>query len=225
MFLPRLTVPDHISLTGQKTLLLTLLRRTNFYYLKQSVEAPDEHTFVVHLKQPSAAFLALNIEPILPEGYEEQATHPVGTGPFRFVEYTPAQRVVLEKNPDYYDQEKMPRIDRAEIYIMTDPAAVVSALQSGSLDVASIEADDAQVLEGQFDIVNAPQNMVQILALNNSQAPFDDVRVRQAISYAVDKDQIVDSVFGGYATKLYTNFSPVMETYYNDSLEGTYDTD
>src|SRR5699024_3056495 len=70
-----------------------------------------------------------------------------------------------------------------------------------------------------------PQNMVQILALNNSQAPFDDVRVRQAISYAVDKDQIVDSVFGGYATKLYTNFSPVMETYYNDSLEGTYDTD
>lgn len=191
----------------------------------ESVEAPDEHTFVVHLKQPSAAFLALNIEPILPEGYEEQATHPVGTGPFRFVEYTPAQRVVLEKNPDYYDQEKMPRIDRAEIYIMTDPAAVVSALQSGSLDVASIEADDAQVLEGQFDIVNAPQNMVQILALNNSQAPFDDVRVRQAISYAVDKDQIVDSVFGGYATKLYTNFSPVMETYYNDSLEGTYDTD
>ncbi len=195
------------------------------YEIVDSVEAPDQYTFVVHLSEPSAAFLSVNIDPILPEGYTDQATAPVGTGPFKFVEYTPAQRVVLEKNPDYYDEDRMAKIDRVEFYIMTDTAAVVSALQSGQLDIASINADDASVLEGQFDIYNSPQNMVQIFALNNEVEPFNKLEVRQAINYCIDKDQIINSVFGGYATKLYTNFSPVMATYYNDSLEGSYDTD
>ena len=195
------------------------------YEIVDSVEAPDAYTFVVHLKEPSAAFLSVNIDPILPEGYADQATAPVGTGPFKFVEYTPSQRVVLEKNEDYYDEERMAKIDRVEFYIMTDSAAVVSALQSGQLDIASINADDAAVLESQFDIYNSPQNMVQIFALNNEVEPFNKLEVRQAINYCIDKDQIINSVFGGYATKLYTNFSPVMEVYYNGDLEGSYDTD
>ena len=191
----------------------------------ESFEATDDYTFVIKLKEPSSGFLSLNIIAVLPEGYEDQATAPVGTGPFKFVEYVPSQRVVLEKNPDYYDEDRMAQVDRVEFYIMTDSAAVVSALQSGTLDIASVNADDAAVLEGQYDIYNSPQNMVQIFAMNNSVAPFDDVRVRQAINYAIDKDQIIDSVFGGYATKLYTNFSPVMGVYYNEELEGSYDTD
>ena len=195
------------------------------YEIVESVEAPDEYTFVVHLTEPSASFLSVNIDSILPEGYDDQAANPVGTGPFKFVEYTPSQRIVLEKNEDYYEESRMAQVDRVEFYIMTDSAAVISALQSGTLDIASVSADDAAVLEGQFDIYNSPQNMVQIFAMNNSVAPFDDVRVRQAINYAIDKDQIIDSVFGGYATKLYTNFSPVMGVYYNEELEGSYDTD
>lgn len=195
------------------------------YEIVESVEAPDQYTFVVHLSQPSASFLSVNIDSILPEGYDDQAANPVGTGPFKFVEYTPSQRIVLEKNPDYYDESRMAQVDRVEFYIMTDTAAVVSALQSGTLDIASINADDAAVLEDSFDIYNSPQNMVQIFALNNEFEPFSKVEVRQAISYCVDKDQIINSVFGGYGTKLYTNFSPVMSTYYNSDLEGSYDTD
>lgn len=191
----------------------------------ESFEATDDYTFVIKLKEPSAGFLSLNIIAVLPEGYEDQATAPVGTGPFKFVEYVPSQRVVLEKNPDYYDEDRMAQVDRVEFYIMTDTAAVVSALQSGTLDIASISADDAAVLEGQFDIYNSPQNMVQIFALNNEFEPFSKKEVRQAINYCIDKDQIIDSVFGGYGTKLYTNFSPVMEVYYNSDLEGSYDTD
>ncbi len=142
------------------------------YEIVESVEAPDEYTFVVHLSEPSASFLSVNIDSILPEGYDDQAANPVGTGPFKFVEYTPSQRIVLEKNDDYYDQDRMAQVDRVEFYIMTDTAAVVSALQSGTLDIASISADDAAVLEGQFDIYNSPQNMVQIFALNNEFEPF-----------------------------------------------------
>ena len=88
----------------------------------------------------------------------------------------------------------MAQVDRVEFYIMTDfTAAVVSAPpQSGTLDIASISADDAAVLEGQFDIYNSPQNMVQIFALNNEFEPFSKKEVRQAINYCIDKDQIID---------------------------------
>lgn len=195
------------------------------FEIVEGFTADDASTFTITLKEPSAGFLSLNIVPVLPEGYADQATKPVGTGPFKFVEYTPAQRVVLEKNGDYYDEARMAKIDRAEIYIMSDAAAVVSALQSGQLDVASVDAGNAVALEGSFDIYNSPQNMVQLMAMNNSVKPFDDVRVRQAVNYAVDKKQIIETVFNGYATELYTNFSPVMAVYYNDQLEGSYQTD
>lgn len=195
------------------------------FSLVSTIKAPDANTFIVTLSRPSAAFLPLTVIPVLPEGYDEQVTHPVGTGPFRFVEYTPGQRVVLERNENYYEPSRMPKITRAEIYIMTDDAAVVSALRSGQLDLASVSADNAKILEEAFTVSRSPQNMVQIFALNNSVKPFDDVRVRQAVNYALDKQDVIDGVFGGYATELYSNFSPVMRVYYNDQLSGYYLTD
>lgn len=190
-----------------------------------NLEAPDDYTVVMTLSDVNAAFLQFNKIAVLPKGYEEQAAAPVGTGPFRFVEYVPGQKVVLEKNTEYYDESHMPMIDRAEIYIMTDESAVVTALQSGQLDIAGVSAENAEILSGEFDIYNSPQNMVQIFALNNSVKPFDNVKVRQAISYVIDKQQVIDGVFGGYATELYSNFSPVMGTYYNDQLADTYTVD
>lgn len=196
----------------------------------EKLEAPDDFTLAITLKEPSASFLSLTTAAILPEGYPDQATHPVGTGPFAFVEYVPSQRVVLEKNQDYYEKgpngETIPQIDRVEIYLMTDTAAVVSALRSGQLDVATmLDADDAKVLEGDFDIYRSPQNMPVVLAMNNAQAPFDDIRVRQAVNYALDKNEVIQGAFGGYGTELHSNFSPVMPTYYNDQLDAYYPTD
>ncbi len=204
---------------------------TGKFQMVESMEAPDDHTFIAHLKEPSASFLSLAIVAVLPEGYEEQATHPVGTGPFRFVEYVPSQKVVLEKNPDFYDKDnsegRMPKVDRVEVYIMSDIAAIVSALRSGQLDIACvINAEDAKALEGEgFTIYNSPQNMVQALFLNHSVKPFDDLKVRQALSCAIDKKELISGVFGGYATELSTNFSPVMGAYYNEQTEGTYEKD
>lgn len=191
----------------------------------ESVEAPDENTFVIHMKEASASFLALTIADILPEGYEDQATNPVGTGPYKFVEYVPGQRVVFEKNENYYNEEKMGQIDRVEVYIMTDASAIVSALMSDQLDLANVSVENAQILGDGFDIYNSPQNMVQIFALNNTYEPLSDVRVRQAINYAVNKQEIIQGVFDGYATELYSNFSPVMSVYYNDELSDMYTTD
>lgn len=203
---------------------------TSKFSMVEKLEAPDENTFVMTLSGPSASFLSLNVIAILPEGYEDQAANPVGTGPFRFVEYTPSQRVVLEKNPDYYrkasDGSDLVKIDRVEIYIMSDTAAVVSALQSGQLDMATmISAEDAPALEGEYEIYRSPQNMAVGLFMNNEKAPFDDIRVRQAVSYAINRDELIDGAFGGYATKIYSNFSPIMESYYNSELEGSYELD
>ena len=190
-----------------------------------AIEAPDDFTVILTLSEANSAFLQLTRVAVLPEGYEEQSTAPVGTGPFAFVEYVPGQKMVLEKYEDYYDEERMPQIDGAEIYIMTDESAVVNALQSGQLDLGTVYADTADYVIGDFEVYSSPQNMVQLFALNNSVEPFDDVRVRQAFNYVIDKQQIIDLVFSGYATELYSNFSPVMAVYYNDELTDYYATD
>ena len=192
-----------------------------------SVEAVDDYTVTMTLAEADAAFLQYTRVAVLPKGYEDQSSAPVGTGPFVFEKYVPGQMVVLEKNEDYYDESRMPKIDEAQIYIMGDDSAVLTALQSGQLDAGIVYADSADYLTGDFTVNSSPQNMVQLFALNNSATPFDDVRVRQAFEYAVNKEQIIDGVFAGYATELYSNFSPVMSYFYNDELEDvyTYDVD
>lgn len=192
-----------------------------------AVEAVDDYTVEMTLAEADGAFLQYTRIAVCPVGYEEQSSAPVGTGPFVFEKYVPGQMVVLEKNEDYYDESRMPMIDEAQIYIMTDDSAVLTALQSGQLDVGIVYADSADYLTGDFTVNSSAQNMVQLFALNNSVEPFDDVRVRQAFEYAIDKDQIINGVFAGYATKLYSNFSPVMSYFYNDELSDvyTYDVD
>ena len=175
-----------------------------------SVEAVDDYTVTMTLAEADAAFLQYTRVAVLPKGYEDQSSAPVGTGPFVFEKYVPGQMVVLEKNEDYYDESRMPKIDEAQIYIMGDDSAVLTALQSGQLDAGIVYADSADYLTGDFTVNSSPQNMVQLFALNNSVEPFDDVRVRQAFEYA------------GYATELYSNFSPVMSYFYNDELEDVY---
>ena len=187
-----------------------------------SVEAVDDYTVTMTLAEADAAFLQYTRVAVLPKGYEDQSSAPVGTGPFVFEKYVPGQMVVLEKNEDYYDESRMPKIDEAQIYIMGDDSAVLTALQSGQLDAGIVYADSADYLTGDFTVNSSPQNMVQLFALNNSATPFDDVRVRQAFEYAVNKEQIIDGVFAGYATELYSNFSPVMSYFYNDELEDVY---
>lgn len=191
-----------------------------------SISAPDPHTFIVKTKVPMGGFLALNICPILPVGYTNHAEHPVGTGAYKFVEYQLHQKVVLEKNENYWNKENEPKIARIEIYVMSDENAILSALQSKQLDVGQmLSADNAKALAEKFQVFSAPQNMVQILGLNNSVKPLDNILVRQAISMAINKDEIIEGAMGGYGTKLYSNFSPLLGTYYNDRLSDVYKND
>lgn len=196
---------------------------SNKFKSVKSLSSPDDNTFIVELSSPDASFLALNTNAVLPEGYETQSDKPIGTGPYEFVSYVPGQKIVFKRNAAYYNKEAMPKIENVEVYIMTDSASVISALRSGQLDIAYfIYGDDAEQLESKFTIFSAAQNMVQLFGLNNGYKPLQDIRVRKAINYAVNKKDIIDGVWSGYADELYTNFSPALKTYYNDSLSASY---
>ena len=192
----------------------------------ESLSAPDEKTVTITLKYQNGGFLALNICPILPVGYTNHAEQPIGTGAYKFVEYQLHQKVVLEKNENYWNKENEPKIPRIEIYVMSDENAILSALQSKQLDIGQmLSAENARTLEKKFQLFSAPQNMVQVLGLNNSVKPLDNPLVRQAITMAVNKDEIIDGAMGGFGTKLYSNFSPILGAYYNDRLSEVYKND
>lgn len=179
----------------------------------------DDYTFAVELKHPSASFLTFAIQPVLQEGYDKNETAPVGTGSYQFSEYSIHQKVVLTKNDAYWNKEKQPHIKTIELYIMSDEAALLSALQSGQLDIAQLlNGANAKALSKKFDFISYPQNMVQILAMNNGREPFTDWRVRKAVSLAIDKHEIIEGALNGLGTELYSNFSPVLKTFYNDEL-------
>ncbi|MFC4599846.1 ABC transporter substrate-binding protein [Cohnella hongkongensis] len=191
----------------------------------ERIDTPDDATVVVKLKEKDAAFLAANIVAIVPKDYEEQSAKPIGAGPFKFASYTPGQQLVLEKNEDFYNRDMAPTLDRVEFKFMPDANASVLALKSGDIDmVPGISAQGALQLGEGFSIVSGPQNMVQLMALNHSAEPLNDVKVRQAINYAVDKDVIIQTVAEGNGAKLGSNMSPAMKMYYQEGLEQRYET-
>lgn len=180
------------------------------------IEKLDDHTIRFILSERSASFLSACTEAVIPAGYTEQSSQPIGTGPFLFKAYVPGQKIILDTNPNYYNADRMPYIDTIEFRIVSDPNSTLLALKSGDLDLAEIDYNNVLTLDHDYNIFSSPQNMVQLMALNNEVPPFDDIRVRQAIHYAIDKDVIVAGVANGFATKLYTTASPVMAFWYND---------
>lgn len=198
--------------------------QTSFDGVK-SIEAPDPSTVVITLKAHNSSFLTALTAAVIPNGYQDSNKNPVGTGPFKFKEYTPGQHLVVEKFPDYW-QQGVPSLDQVEFKIITDPQAGLLALKSGEVDIyPRIGTEQLEEVAKDFNTISTPQNLVQLVAFNLSKKPFNDVRVRQALNYAINKDEIIDGVALGKGTKLGSNLSPVLAKYYQAGLEDTYKTD
>lgn len=190
-----------------------------------SVEAPDASTVVIKLKQNDSSFLTALTGAIIPNSYEDSNKNPIGTGPFKFKEYLPGQRLSVEKFTDYYVKD-VPSLDHVEFRIITDPEASLLALKSGEANIyPRVSTERLEELGDTYTTVSGPQNLVQLVAFNISKKPFNDVRIRQAINYAVNKDEIIQGVALGNGTKLGSNLSPVLAKYYQEGLEDTYATD
>jgi peptide/nickel transport system substrate-binding protein len=189
------------------------------------VEIADDSTVVIRLTEGDPEFYYYLTNAIIPAGYEEQNTAPIGTGPFKFVSFTPQYELVLEKNERYW-QAGLPKADRITFRIKADYNSVMLDLKAGSLNAGTIDTTSVKQLEAsRFNIIFEKINMVQIFCLNNDYAPLKDARVRQAISCAVDVDEIMQNAHNGQAVRAATPVIPGLSYAYNKSMEGYYTKD
>jgi peptide/nickel transport system substrate-binding protein len=175
-------------------------------YVK-SVEAPDAHTLIIRLNKQWTGLLP-NLVPIpmIPKGtYEldikngklpEQATHPLGTGPFKFKSYDQVQQVVdLEANQAYWDGP--PKIPALRVRVISESNSMQAELQSGRIDIAPLATSlspDAIKALGQDPNLAVQQfegSNLNLLTFNTTEPPLNIVKVRQAIAYAIDRESII----------------------------------
>ncbi|BAS27272.1 peptide ABC transporter substrate-binding protein [Limnochorda pilosa] len=182
-------------------------------------EVVDEYTLKIETDGPWPALLSfLPFHMMVPsETGDRMIEKPVGTGPFRFVEWQKGQRVVLARYDDYYGgSPELPPVGPAQVkrvifQALPEPASRLAALRAGEIDImtdvpvdqmGAVEADpNLQVLT-----VNGTRSF--FMGMNVTKPPFDDVRVRRAVNLAVDVQAIVDGVLNGLATRTSTLLSP-----------------
>jgi peptide/nickel transport system substrate-binding protein len=173
-------------------------------YIK-SVEAPDPRTLIVTLTTSWVGLLS-NLVPIaiIPkDSYESQKTHPLGTGPFKFISYDNTQQVCeAEAFPDYWDGP--PQLHAVRVRVISDMNALQAELQSGRVDIApmptSLSPDAVKRLEQDpnLQVQAFPGSNVLLLTINTSSPPLDNVKVRQAIAYAIDRQSMIQNLVRGY---------------------------
>lgn len=194
--------------------------------IKETVISGDGKDFTVSLIEPDTEFLAYMTTAIIPKANANSDTNPIGTGPYMFVSRSPQENFVLKKFGDYYDETNAASIENVTFKILGDINNVAMELESGAVDlVPRIPTAQADLLSDNFDIIEGTMNLVQAMYLNNSVAPFDDVRVRQALCYAVDPQEIMLFVSDGKGTEIGSSMFPSFGKYFDASLNDIYNTD
>lgn len=193
----------------------------------ENVETPDDKTIVINLKEADTEFLAYLIVAVVPKDVQDLETNPVGTGPFMYESRSPQENIKIKKFADYWDTENPAYLDEVTFKVVSDSNAIVTGLKGGSLDmVARIDSNQSAQLEGgDFTIYEGGMNLVQALYLNNAEAPFDDIKVRQALSYAVNRQDVLDMIADGKGTIIGSSMFPAFDKYYMPELADKYPQD
>ncbi len=187
----------------------------------KSVEALDEKTVAVTIAQRDLEFISYMTAAIIPADYENQATAPVGTGPFRFVSRTPQQDFVMERFEDYWGAPAW--LDKVTYKICENADALVMNLNGGSIDLcAHLTSAQASQLNQSFQVLEGTMNLVQAIYLNNQAKPFDNQLVRQALCYAIDRQGIMDMVADGHGTAVGSSIYPAFTKYFLPELVDKY---
>jgi peptide/nickel transport system substrate-binding protein len=211
---------------------------SNLWQLATTVEKIDDYTVKIATDGPDALFLTTVADnwAIIPpqyfqevgqEGFDE---HPMGTGPFMFVEWVKGDRIVMKANPDYW-QEGVPKIENLIFRPIPESATRVAAIQTGEVDIVTrLSSEEAKSLLGvpNVTVIKYPVERVYYIAFNNMTTgvgqPTEDALVRQAMNYAVDVDAIIDSLFDGFA-KPAIGFVSTGELGYDNAEPFGYDPD
>jgi peptide/nickel transport system substrate-binding protein len=170
-----------------------------------SVNAPDENTVIVHLKEPYVSLL-WNVSEgaigIVPAGSgPEFNRHPIGSGPFRFVSQEQDKEVVLERDENYRGTK--PALARVRFAVVPDATTRILELRKGSADLAlnAMTADAIQTIRrrGELEVQQAPGTIYYYLAMNLRDPTLKDARVRRALAYAIDREALVKYLMGNNA--------------------------
>ena len=210
-----------------------------------SIEAVDDYTLEITLPQANAPILyslagpgymqPINQKTFEEIGAEEYGRQPVGVGPFMIKEWTTGEKIVLERNPNYNwgpassQSQGAYNIETIEFVVIPEYATILAGLEAGEIDAYfGIQSQDVDRLEetGMFNIFTGLQQGISpYLSFNVSQPPFDDVLIRQAFNYAIDKNALIQVVLQGKGVVQHGYLSPSVMGYWPDVEEAAYDFD
>ncbi|MDO8501280.1 MAG: ABC transporter substrate-binding protein [Gemmatimonadaceae bacterium] len=165
--------------------------------------ARDDSTIVIRLSEPFAIFpklLAMPVAAIVPDSVPSNfGEHPIGTGPWKFVEWKHDDYLKFAANPDYFDGP--PKADSLMARIVPEPSTAVAEFESGNVDVLYVPEGETQNWEQTDEkkamLESAPALRVFYIAINTTRGPLADKRVRQALNYATDAKGILDGIVSG----------------------------
>ena len=191
-----------------------------------SVEAPDPLTVVVKLSRPEGLFLWNmgwgDAVIVAPESADTNKAAPVGTGPFKFVKWRKADSVRLERHDAYWGAKAA--LQSVTFKFVSDPSAQVAALMAGDIDaipnVGAPESLERFKTDPGFEVRVGNTEGETILAMNHRRGPLSDIRVRRAVSHAIDRQAIIDGAMFGYGTPIGSHFAPHHAAYLD--LTGRY---
>jgi len=196
-----------------------------------SVTAVDDTTVEIALSEPNGALL-FNLAwgdavIVAPETADTNATNPVGTGPFMFANWAQGDSVTLTAYPDYWGER--PALTEATFRFISDPNAAFAAMMAGDVDAfpnfPAPETLAQFAADPRFSVIVGSTEGETILAMNNQQPPLNDIRVRQAITHAINRQDIIDGAMFGYGTPIGTHFAPHNPDYIDLTAQSAFDPD
>jgi peptide/nickel transport system substrate-binding protein len=193
-----------------------------FYEPIESIQVVDSTTIKFKTKKYDSNFL-FNMARgdaviVSKQAVDRLKSAPVGTGPFKFVEWNRGDSVVMAKNPDYY-VKGLPYLDKVTFKFIPDPSAQLAALRAGDIDAIAYDLapENVPALEKdvRFKVQKGNTTTDVIMAMNHSKKPFSDPKVRQAITLAIDRKAVILGAAAGYGTPIGSHMDPT-NPYYVD---------
>jgi peptide/nickel transport system substrate-binding protein len=193
----------------------TAIIHPEYYKEIDTLQVLDPYTVKITLKTVSSMFL-FNLARgdsviVNRNAVEKLKTEPVGTGPFKFVEWARGDHITLAKFEGYH-RKGIPYLDKVIFKFIGDPSAQIASLRAGDVDVIAydVSPENAKLLEKdpKFRVLNGYTTTEVILSTNNSRAPFSDVRVRRAMAYAIDRSALIQGAMSGYGVPIGSHMDP-----------------
>lgn len=188
----------------------------------ESIEVVDEYTVKITTKIAFAPFLYTLVHAgasIMPKAYiesDDNFANPVGSGPYKFVEWVSGDKIVLEKNENYFDENNMGQMNRIVFRVIPEGTSRTIALETGEVDIVDeLQSLDISKITENSDLklYQNPSTKIDYFGMNTEKKPFDNELVRQAMNYAIDKEAVMMIAINGAGTEAKSVLAPSMLGY------------